>query len=152
MSVRSIDRPQDSQTAPLPGSCPTPITFPESLEKLKAERAMVSRISAAIGRAAMEVLAGSRAAEGLRGLLAAQPLDALSARAELIRRARLAGGGDLLHTSYRSARVGSVHPCCVCPGVYEVSVVIREANRCRALALRLEEQGGTWKVTALLIG
>lgn len=45
--------------------------------------------------------------------------------------------------------VGSVHVCQPTPDVAEVSVVTAGADRCRALALRLERRKGRWLCTAL---
>jgi hypothetical protein len=45
--------------------------------------------------------------------------------------------------------VRSVHVCHPAPDVAEVSVVTTGAERCRALALRLERRKGRWMCTAL---
>jgi len=45
--------------------------------------------------------------------------------------------------------VRSVHVCQLAPDVAEVSVVTAGADRCRALALRLERRKGRWMCTAL---
>lgn len=45
--------------------------------------------------------------------------------------------------------VQSVHVCHLQPGVAEVSVVTGGADRCRALALRLEQRKERWMCTAL---
>ncbi len=45
--------------------------------------------------------------------------------------------------------VRSVHVCLPTPDIAEVSVVTAGAERCRALALRLERRKGRWMCTAL---
>jgi hypothetical protein len=46
-------------------------------------------------------------------------------------------------------QVQSVHVCHPTPSVAEVSVVTSGADRCRALALRLERRKGRWLCTEL---
>lgn len=116
------------------------------------ERAEICRLATAVAQGTLEVLAGSRAPHSLHRVLATQPLESLTTRADLLRRARATEHCPQLRSAYRSSRAGSVHPCHISPGVYEVSVVVREAPRCRALALRLEQHNGEWIVTVLLIG
>lgn len=115
------------------------------------ERAAVHRVAGNVARGALEVLAGSRQAQQLVSVLDPAIFRALLVRAELTKNAYQSNctNIDKLH---QSVRVNSVHSCWIAPGIYELSIVVAERLRCRALALRIEKQGGNWKVTALLIG
>ncbi|MBQ1445148.1 MAG: hypothetical protein IIZ13_15010 [Renibacterium sp.] len=115
------------------------------------ERAEVHRVAGHVARGALEVLAGSRQAQQLASLLVPAVYRSLLARAELSKRARELDPAKFAKL-HQGVKAHSVHSCAVAPGVYELSVVVTERIRCRALAMRIEKQGGNWKVTALLIG
>ncbi len=120
------------------------------------EAALVRSMTAKIGQAAVEVLAGSRPAHQLARWLDARSFEALQIRAELTRSVQRNlehnGAHSNVHELHRNPSVRSLHCCAVRPGVYESSLVIAERQRIRALAMRLEERNGVWKVTALEIG
>ncbi|MBG0739440.1 hypothetical protein IV500_08570 [Paeniglutamicibacter antarcticus] len=120
------------------------------------EAALVRSMTAKIGQAAVEVLAGSRPAHQLARWLDARSYEALQIRAELTRSVQRnlehSGVHSNVHELHRNPSVRSLHCCAVRPGVYESSLVIAESQRIRALAMRLEERNGVWKVTALEIG
>ncbi|MDQ4490999.1 Rv3235 family protein [Sinomonas sp. ASV486] len=144
-----------SALAPEPGERPArrlhAVPSPREAEEVR-------KLAAAITRAAMEVLAGTRPVMQLAPWLHRDLLPPIQLRADL-RRAAMAGkravsGNDapriaLLH---RSAAVKAVHATLVQPGVYEAAVVVSDAARCRAVALRLEAAGPSWQVTALEVG
>ncbi len=72
-----------------------------------------------------------------------------SVQAALTRRHALAqrAGGRPTRTTVRS-----LHVCEPAPAVCEVSVVVTDGRRVRALALRLQAEGGRWRVGALELG
>jgi hypothetical protein len=73
--------------------------------------------------------------------------EALRMRAALTARAIGSGGGAGRHPSLRRVRA-----CVVAPGVVEATVVADDAQRVRAVAVRLEGWRGQWRATALEIG
>ncbi|WP_369044881.1 Rv3235 family protein [Sinomonas sp. P10A9] len=118
----------------------------------------VRKLAAAITRAAMEVLAGTRPVMQLAPWLHRDLLPPIQLRADL-RRAAMAGKRAVSRNDapriallHRSAAVKAVHATLVQPGVYEAAVVVSDAARCRAVALRLEAAGLSWRVTALEVG
>ncbi|WP_427018644.1 Rv3235 family protein [Pseudarthrobacter sp. P1] len=127
------------------------------LEPARAEAALVREMAKKIGQAAVEVLAGTRPIAQLARWLDARSFDALLVRATLVRAAQQAadqaasqhGNVTALH---HNPLVRSVHCCPVAPGVYESALVVAEHQRARAVAMRLEQSKGAWKVTALQIG
>ncbi|MCY0903554.1 Rv3235 family protein [Arthrobacter sp. H14-L1] len=120
------------------------------------EAALVRSMTAKIGQAAVEVLAGSRPVQQLARWLDARSFEALQVRAELTRSVQRTLDRSSVHSNvhelHRNPSVRSLHCCAVRPGVYESSLVIAERRRIRALAMRMEERNGVWKVTALEIG
>ncbi|GAA5201316.1 hypothetical protein GCM10023346_45440 [Arthrobacter gyeryongensis] len=126
---------------------------PSSARKAAQIRSLDGEIRAlarSIAQAAVEVLAGTRPAQQLSRTLDPGCLGALQHRAALTRaHAANHGGQSRVH---RSPMVRSVRVCAVNDGVYEASLVVSEELRSRAVAMRLEESNGAWKVTALEIG
>ncbi|OMH27043.1 hypothetical protein BKD30_03905 [Tersicoccus phoenicis] len=113
----------------------------------------------AVGQAILEVLAGARPASQLIRWMDPTVHDALVLRADLVRagaaRAAARGGPGTpgqRRPPFRGATVRSVHACRVTARRYELSLVISEPGRCRAMALRLELRHLQWRVTALQIG
>ena len=129
------------------------------------EAGEVRHLAASITRAIMEVLAGVRPLQQLvpwlhRDLLAPIELRSALSRPRPAPGPRQGRGRDTARTSppklalaHRAVSVRSVHAARVAPGIYEVAVVVVDALRCRAVALRLEsaDRAG-WQVTALEIG
>ncbi len=131
--------------------------FQHDLDQSRAaEAALVQAMTAKIGQAAVEVLAGSRPAQQLARWLDPRSFEALQIRAQLTRSVQRnleqSGGHSNVHQLHRNPSVRSVHCCAVRPGVYESSLVITEQQHVRALAMRMEERNGVWKVTAMEIG
>jgi hypothetical protein len=129
------------------------------------EAGEVRHLAASITRATMEVLAGVRPLQQLvpwlhRDLLAPIELRSALSRPRPAPGPRQGRDRDAARTSppklalaHRAVSVRSVHAARVAPGIYEVAVVVVDALRCRAVALRLEsgDRSG-WQVTALEIG
>ncbi|GAB2740453.1 Rv3235 family protein [Sinomonas soli] len=110
------------------------------------------KVAAAITRATMEVLAGTRPVQQLAPWLHRDLLASVQLRADLSRAAREGSSGPSAR-AHRAASIRSSHARPVGPGLYEAAVVVADAVRCRAVALRLEAAGGSrWQVTALEIG
>jgi len=136
---------------------------PESslaLDTQSNERALLAEMSRRISQAALEVLSGSRSVQQLARWLDAMCLSALTTRARLhaqacqaeSRRPSHGEPGGKVQILRHQPIVHSTHVSAVAPGIYETSVVIADKTRFRAIAMRFEETGGTWKVTALQIG
>ncbi|GGC87535.1 hypothetical protein GCM10011512_13100 [Tersicoccus solisilvae] len=127
----------------------------------------------AIGQAILEVLAGARPAAQLVRWMDPAVHEALVLRADLIRAAtaraaaaRASGAAphpgrtghpaaapsDDRRPPLRQAAVRSVHACRVTARCYEMSLVVDEPVRSRAMALRLELRHLQWRVTALQLG
>lgn len=129
------------------------------------EAGEVRHLAASITRAIMEVLAGVRPLQQLvpwlhRDLLAPIELRSALSRPRPAPDPRQGRDRDAARTSppkpalaHRAVSVRSVHAARVAPGIYEGAVVVVDALRCRAVALRLESGDRTgWQVTALEIG
>ncbi|WP_026555504.1 Rv3235 family protein [Arthrobacter sp. 35W] len=126
------------------------------LDPARAEAVLVREMAKKIGQASVEVLAGTRPIQQLARWLDARSFDALLVRATLVQAAQRAADAAAAHNNvtvlHHNPLVRSVHCCPVAPGVYESSLVIAEHHRARAVAMRLEQFKGAWKVTALEIG
>lgn len=107
--------------------------------------ARIEAISRSVTMGALEVLAGVRPLQQLARWLDFEEFERLQLRTNLVR----GRGQDRLH---RNVRILRVLVCPVSEGIYEVAVAAAETNRVRAVALRLEQRRGLWKVTALEIG
>ncbi|MBF4993677.1 hypothetical protein ITX31_06090 [Arthrobacter gandavensis] len=107
--------------------------------------ARIEAISRSVTMGALEVLAGVRPLQQLARWLDFEEFERLQLRTNLVR----GRGQDRLH---RNVRILRVRLCPVREGVYEAAVAAAETNRVRAVALRLEQRRGLWKVTALEIG
>jgi hypothetical protein len=121
---------------------------------VRGEAQLVGAMAGKIGLAAVEVLAGSRPVHQLARWLAPASYEALQLRASLTQEAQRASGPGVnnVRQLHRNPLVHSVHCSAVRAGVYEASLVITEKHRIRAVAMRLEQTRGAWKVTALEIG
>ncbi|MDQ1289055.1 MAG: hypothetical protein QG622_2621 [Actinomycetota bacterium] len=95
---------------------------------------------------ALEATAGRRPVSQLLRWSSEDVYAVLSRRAALA--ARL---GRTANIAVRCS-VRSMHLRPPCAGVIEACAVVSDRGRIRAVALRLEEIGGRWKVTALEIG
>ncbi|PPB50796.1 hypothetical protein C4K88_02685 [Arthrobacter pityocampae] len=158
-------RPADAQATVIPlrpaeppGTAPTPGP-PQDADPLGAADAGIELRIAGIARSvcqgALEVLGGSRPLQQMARWLDTENYERLQLRANLVRcvGARPAGrGGEVPGSTDRHVVVRSARVCPVSPGVYEASVVAFDRKRVRAVALRIEQRRGAWRVTALEIG
>jgi uncharacterized protein DUF6459 len=102
--------------------------------------------SAAFIQAAMEVAGGLRSAGQLIRWTTPE------VHATLVRRGALMARAKRGMTTTSKPRVRALITCAPRPGVCEVSAVIAEPDRVRAVAFRMEGLHGRWRVTDLEIG
>ncbi|OUM40262.1 hypothetical protein B8W73_15430 [Arthrobacter agilis] len=115
----------------------------------------ISGIARSVAQGALEVLGGSRPLQQMARWLDPENYERLQLRANLVRcidAARSTGHGHPRPSADRHVVVRSARVCPVGPGVYEASVVAFDHKRVRAVALRIEQRRGAWRVTALEIG
>lgn len=128
------------------------------MDPVATERTVVCAMSCKVAQAALEVLSGVRSVQQLSRWLSTKCMNSLTTRARLHAEAarlqlrRHSSDDGNVHTLYHQPLVHSVHCSAVVPGVYETSVVVADASRFRAIAMRFEQTQGLWKVTALQIG
>jgi hypothetical protein len=101
-----------------------------------------------IAQAIVEVMSGLRPAPQVVRWTTPQVYAVIARRGALAARRRAAGSRVVA----QRALVRSVHVCEPADGVAECSVVVSDAARVRAMALRLTGQDGRWRVEALQIG
>ena len=104
----------------------------------------------AVARAAMESLRGIRPLSQLVRSVSPEVFDALHARAQVREQARTRPGAPPVSQS--RARVRAARVIRLSPDAAEASVVVDDADRVRAAALRVEEHRGRWWVVVLEIG
>lgn len=103
-------------------------------------------VARAIALASLEALAGRRSVAQLARWLTPGVYQTLQVRAGLTQRVLGTTGGT------RAPAIRRTRACRVDPHVVEASMVADDGARVRAVALRLEEHRGAWRVTALEIG
>ena len=130
----------DQSTPPLP----RPVTSPS----LQLDDP--TGLCCAVARAAMESLRGIRPLSQLVRSVSPEVFDALHARSQVREQARNRPGAPPVSQS--RARVRAARVIRLTPGSAEASVVIDDADRVRAAALRVEEHRGRWWVVVLEIG
>lgn len=132
----------------------------KALDPVAAEQGVVAEMACKVAMASLEVLYGSRSIQQLSRWLSTKCMNALTTRARLYSEAarltarqqsQLAEQGNVVRL-FHHPLIHSVHCSAVRPGVYETSVVVADAARFRAIAMRFEKAGGLWKVTALQMG
>lgn len=101
----------------------------------------------ALVQAVVEVLGGVRPASQLVRWMSHDVHVALARRAALAARMRRGAAAQ-----GRAAVVRGVRVCTPADGVVEASAVVVEADRVRAVAVRLEGLDGRWRATALEVG
>lgn len=104
----------------------------------------------AVARAAMESLRGVRPLSQLVRSVSPEVFDALHARYQVREQARTRPGAPPVSQS--RARVRAARIIRLSPDAAEASVVVDDADRVRAAALRVEEHRGRWWVVVLEIG
>ncbi|MDN4611034.1 Rv3235 family protein [Arthrobacter sp. IIF3SC--B10] len=155
--------PPDPSASPEPSASPagtgtTPDGNREGTCPWEADPDLSQRISGiarSVAQGALEVLGGSRPLQQMARWLDPENYERLQLRANLVRcidAARNAGHGDPRPSADRHVVVRSARVCPISPGVYEASVVTFDQKRVRAVALRIEQRRGAWRVTALEIG
>lgn len=131
-----------------------------ALDPGAVDQEIVELMSSKVAQAVLEVITGARSVQQLVRWLDTRCLNALTTRARLhaaaykaaSRRQSHEGDADNVSTLHHQPMVHSVHCSNVAPGIYETSVVMADATRFRAVAMRFEVNRGLWKVTALNIG
>jgi hypothetical protein len=96
-----------------------------------------------VARVALEVATGLRPPAQLVRWSTQPVLAALTRRHALAQR----GGGRPARAAVRCLRV-----CEPAPAVAEVAAVVTDGTRVRALALRMEGEGGRWRISAFELG
>lgn len=104
----------------------------------------------AVAHAAMESLRGIRPLAQLVRSVSPEVFDALYTRCQVREQARTRPGAPPVSQS--RARVRHARVIRIAPGVAEASVVVDDVDRVRAVALRVEERRGRWRVVVLEIG
>jgi hypothetical protein len=95
----------------------------------------------------MEVAMGLRPPGQLIRWTTPQIHEALARRGALVTRAVRRSGGPLLKPKVRALLV-----CTPAPRICEVSAVIADPEKVRAVAMRMEGYQGRWRVTVLDLG
>lgn len=121
--------------------------------------AHIGCLARSVAQGSLEVLGGTRPLQQMSRWLDAGSYERLQLRANLVRSIRLgpaakqaAAPGRPETRLHRNVTVRSLRTCRITRDIYEVSLVMIEQTRARAVALRLERRRGNWKVTALEIG
>ena len=115
----------------------------------------ISGIARSVAQGALEVLAGSRPLQQMARWLDPDNYERLQLRTNLVRCITSPAGpnrNDPPTSAQRQVVVRSARVCPVSEGIYEASVVAFDQKRVRAVALRIEQRRGAWRVTALEIG
>ncbi|MFL4479885.1 Rv3235 family protein [Paeniglutamicibacter sp. ORCA_105] len=121
--------------------------FPPTNALLGLEESVAAVVHAA-APAVLEVLAGARPVRQLHHALSPTCLDKLEQHMRLgaIHRP------DPADCTYSNPRVMRMRITQVLPLVFEAAVILRDMQKVRATALRIERWHGRWQVTALEIG
>ncbi|BBE23342.1 hypothetical protein MN0502_22250 [Arthrobacter sp. MN05-02] len=115
----------------------------------------ISGIARSVAQGALEVLGGSRPLQQLARWLDQENYERLQLRTNLVRcvgASPASPAGAPAASAHRHIVIRSARVCPVGPGVFEASVVAFDQKRVRAVALRIEQRRGAWRVTALEIG
>lgn len=145
------DRAVDpARPAPADQALPAPVIADADGETMQR----ISGIARSVAQGALEVLSGVRPLQQMSRWLDPENYERLQLRANLVRCVGAGSGnsGSPAGSSVRQVVVRSARVCPISPGVYEASVVAFDRKRVRAVALRIEQRRGAWRVTALEIG
>ncbi|WP_240691674.1 Rv3235 family protein [Arthrobacter sp. CAU 1506] len=145
----AADRPAGPRAA-----APPVLLHPPAAPVAEAEVRQVTATARSVAQACLEAVAGTRPVQQLARWLDPACYEKLVHRADIVKahQARLRSTGGAPLRLHRSTVVRSSRVCRAAEGAYEASLVVAEARRVRAIALRLELVRGLWKVTALEIG
>ncbi|RKQ37178.1 Rv3235 family protein [Kocuria tytonis] len=117
----------------------------------EAER--VGAIARSIGQAAVEILAGTRPASQLSRWTDPEVVERFTQRAAMLKLVQeQCPERRAVFEVHRAARIRRIRMCSPAPGCYEASLVVDEATRARAVALRIERVARQWRVTHLEVG
>ena len=119
--------------------------------------ARVGAIACAVAQGAVGVLGGTRPAHQMSRWLDQDSYDRLEVRASLMRSAAAAPKGHRIappaaQRRNRGATVRAARLCRVSDTAFEAALVVHDCTRARAVALRVEQRRGSWRITALEIG
>ena len=151
------DVPANAHTDPPAGTAamarPVPLR-PQGGPVEEDELQHVTATARSVAQACLEAVSGTRQVQQLARWLDPASYEKLVHRSNIVRahQAKLRSDGRAPLRLHRSAVVRSSRVCRDTPSAYEASLVVAEAGRVRAVALRLELVRGLWKVTALEIG
>lgn len=110
----------------------------------------VNAMAKSIGQAAVEILAGTRPASQLARWTTPEVVERFTQRAAMLKLVQEQCPGRVdLQLVHRSPRVRRIRVCEPAPQCYEAAIVIDEATRSRAVALRIERTGRQWRVVHL---
>lgn len=161
-SAPAATAPPRAQRRPVPhrAALPTPLVVPDDEDgRTRAERATPTvdlpdpgRWAGQFVQAATEVAVGLRPAVQLVRWTNEDVYNRLARRGEVATRARRAGRLGSAQGPAGRPRVRSVRTCELRDGIVEASAVVGDAERTRAVALRLEGLDGRWRVTVLELG
>ncbi|RJT78289.1 hypothetical protein D6T63_12215 [Arthrobacter cheniae] len=114
----------------------------------------ISGIARSVAQGALEVLGGARPLQQMARWLDPENYERLQLRTNLARciASTPTTGQTPRVSALRQVVVRSARVCPISPGVFEASVVAFDQRRVRAVALRIEQRRGVWRVTALEIG
>lgn len=155
--VARQSRQRTASVVALPAAPPAPVAEDAATDDHSLD-ARVSGIARSVAQGALEVLGGARPLQQMAKWLDPDSYERLQLRANLIRCISAERSGTGLPGQvqafrvHRNVVVRSVRVCCVKPAAYEAAVVVFDQKRVRAVALRIEQRRGTWRVTALEIG
>lgn len=145
------------QSAARPGTAWAPRAHPDHgdhagdrarLELRREEERTVRSLARIVALACVEAELGLRPARQLSRWLDLPTYGKMLRRSELAQRIRPAGPG---HAATAPTALGA-RACRTGDGVYEASATIQIPDRAKAMALRIEQHRGRWKVTALELG
>ena len=151
---RVFDRDSQNCVPPTQGTLALAIETPLTVAPPPPPAPVVVRVppehrewAATFVHAATEVALGLRSPAQLIRWTTMDVHATLQRRGSLAARARAAGIYKAGKPHVRSLRI-----CSVRPGIYEICAVVGDLDRVRAVALRMEDLDGRWRVTALEIG
>jgi hypothetical protein len=139
-----VEAPEGQVPLPFDTSAPAPLPAPAPVAATQGRgpddpREWAVRFS----QAALEVVSGLRPPAQLVRWTTPEAMAELARLHALVQR----GGGRPPRATVRSVRL-----CEPVPGVGEVAAVVTAGPRVRALAFRMEGEGGRWRVVAFELG
>ncbi len=121
-----------------------PTALPQALRRKQRTLGDPTPLACTVGKAVMEALLGGDSLESYARWIEPQVAAQLARQRSLARRAGLRRTTPV---GVRRARVSRVSRTAA-----EVALVVDDGERCRAIAMRLEDHAGHWLVTELHVG